>query len=460
MATVIAREARVDSTGLTRKLVEHTQALEWAGLPADVREIARLCVLDWIGVAIAGAVDPLTSVLLEEALAEGGKPLATVVGRAARVAPLQAALINGSSSHVLDYDDVNLSMNGHPSAAILPAVLALGEVQRADLKQLIASFIAGYEIACRAGLLVAPGHYLRGYHATSTIGALAAAAGCAHLLKLDADRAAHAIGIAATQAGGLKAMFGTQCKPFHAGLAANNGLRAARLAASGMTCRTDALECRQGFAATMSPNFDPDAALAALERFHVRDNLFKYHASCYGTHAAIECVRGLRESSALDPQTIARVTVRVERGSDAVCNIASPQTALEAKFSLRFMTAAALAGADTADLAFFEDARTRDAGLCALRDKVTVELVDNWPMMQSEVVIELEDGRMLRAMHDAGIPGKDVAQQGRRLTGKFERLVEPVLGTERCGSLLRLLDAVERTAVAELMAACAAAPKE
>jgi 2-methylcitrate dehydratase PrpD len=455
-----AVNANTRASGITRELIAHTQRFRFGALPDDVKEIARRCVLDWVGVALAGSRDELTHVLLGEAVAEGGKPVATVVGHSARVAPLQAALINGASSHVLDYDDVNLSMNGHPSAAILPALLALAEVDRADGRRLIEAFVAGYETACRVGLLVAPGHYLRGYHATATIGAVAAAAACAHLLKLDDERAAQALGIAATQAGGLKAMFGTQCKPFHAGLAAHNGLRAARLAAAGMQSRADALECRQGFAATMSPNFNPDAALASLEKFYLRENLFKYHASCYGTHASIECVRQLRDAHAVAPQNIARVTVRVEQGSDAVCNIATPRTALEAKFSLRFMTAAALAGADTSDLAFFTDARTADPGLCALRDKVEVELVPEWPMMQSEVKIALKDGRTLSALHDAGIPGTDGANQARRLTAKFERLVEPVLGRERGRALQRLLESVERTTALDLMAACAAPSKE
>ena len=307
-------------------------------------------------------------------------------------------------------------------------------------------------MACRVGLLVPPGHYARGYHNTCTIGTVAAATACAHLLKLDAEQTAHAVGIAATQAGGLKSMFGTQCKPFHAGLASHNGLRAARLAASGMTCRTDALECPQGFASTLSPDFNPQAALAAPDKFYVRENLFKYHASCGGTHAAIECVRELRESNAFEPRRIERVTVRAEQGAAAMCNIAAPTTGLEAKFSLRFMTAAALLGADTAGLELFEDANVRDAALCGLRDKVTVEFVKGWPRMQSEVIVELADGRKLRAMHDAGIPPTDYVQQGQRLRGKFERLAEPVLGNARAGAILQLVEALERTSVADLMA--------
>ena len=380
-----------------------------------------------------------------------------MIGHAVRVTTTQAALVNGASSHVLDYDDVNLSMNGHPSAAVLPGLLALAEARDASGSDMIAAFVAGYEIACRVGLLVAPGHYRRGYHATSTVGAVAAAGACAHLLGLDSDRTAHALGIAATQAGGLKSMFGTECKPFHAGLASQNGLRAARLAAGGMIARPDGLECTQGFAKTLSPNFNPEAALADPDKFYLRENLFKYHASCYGTHASIEAIHNIRKRDGVTPEQVKRMTLRVETGSDAVCNIPLPKTALEAKFSLRFMGAAALAGADTGSLGFYSDDKTRDPALVALRDKTKIELVEGWPMMQAEAVIETNDGRVLRETTDAGIPGSDVALQGRRLTEKFERLVKPVLGDKRAAELLALLNAVEKTPVAKLMKGCATA---
>ncbi|HYC47458.1 MAG TPA: MmgE/PrpD family protein [Burkholderiales bacterium] len=455
MNDTASRDVTGNQDHLTLKLAERAQRTQADDLPSDVREVARQCVLDWIGVALAGSDDHLTRILLDEAAADGGKPAATVIGHAARVTTTQAALINGASSHVLDYDDVNLSLNGHPSAAILPALTALAESRGARGKDLIEAFVAGYEVGCRVGLLVAPGHYARGYHSTCTVGALGAAAACARLLGLDAERTAHAISIAATQAGGLKSMFGTECKPFHAGVAAHNGLRAARLAAAGMVSRPDALECRQGFASTMSPDFNPQAALGDPARFYIRDNLFKYHASCYGTHASIECVRQLREANAIRPEDVERVKLRVDKGADAMCNIPNPRTALEAKFSLRFMGAAALAGADTSDLAFFKDATTADATLCVLRDKVSVDFVSDRPKMVADVVIEMKDGRELRATHDAGVPLNDYAMQGRRLAAKFERLVEPVLGEARCGKLLRLLERLEDTLVADLMTACA-----
>ena len=418
MSAVIKPQSQ--NTPITATLAEWALSRDTAKLPADVREAARRCVLDWMGVALAGASDPLIPILTGAAQDEGGNAACTLVAQHVRVAPLQAALINGATGHVLDYDDVNTGMTGHPTAAILPAILALAETRNASGAEIIAAFVAGYETAARVGLLVAPGHYARGYHATCTIGVVAAAAGCARLLRLDEDAAARAIGIAATQASGLKGQFGTQCKPFHAGVAAQNGLRAALLAARGMESRTDALECRGGFAATLSPDFQPDIALADPQRYFIRENLFKYHAACYGTHSAIECIRQLR-AGGLTPAMVQRVTVRAAKGADAMCNIPQPRTGLEAKFSLRFIAAASLIELDTAGLDTYSVAVCADAKLVAMRDKVTVELANDWPQhsLKSEVIVETTDGRRLQAAYDAGIPETDLAAQGARLMYMF-----------------------------------------
>jgi 2-methylcitrate dehydratase PrpD len=334
----------------------------------------------------------------------------------------------------------------------VPALLALAESTDASGTELLAAFVAGYELACRAGRLAAPGHYLRGYHATSTVGGLGAAAACARLLRLDVERTAMAVGIAATEAAGLKAMFGTQCKPFHAGMAAEHGIRAALLARRGMQSRIDALECRQGFAQVMSPDLDLQAALGDPEAFFIRENLFKYHAACYGTHSAIECARILRVEHRFAPEEIESVTVQVERGADAVCNIAGPRTGLEAKFSLRLTTAMALCGRDTADLAIYSEATAADPMLVGVRDRVQVELMDDWPSMQAEVAVKLRDGRRLATRCDTGIPSTDYARQGVRLQEKFRRLTQPLLGEARSARLLELLTGIERIRVRELMA--------
>ena len=425
---------RVQGTELTRALAERASALSYDALPDKVRELARQCVLDYYGVALAGADDPLAQILLDELAEAGGAAQASIIGHWARLPALSAALVNGAIGHALDYDDVNLAMPGHASVAILPGLLALAEQRQSRGREVIAAFVAGYETACRIGSALSPGHYNLGFHATGTVGALGAAAACAHLLGLDAETTARALGIASTQAAGLKSQFGTMCKPFHAGKASHNGLLAARLAARGFSSRPDLVECEQGFALTHGPDFNPEAALAEPPNgFHIFGNLFKYHAACYLTHGAIECARAIRERHGVKPDQIARITLSLDRGCDRVCNIPTPTDGLEAKFSLRQTVAMALSGVDTASLGAYSAAT--DPALVRLREKVALDFHDGWPQAAAELEVTTSDGRVFKTSHDAGIPSADIAAQGERLARKFDALAEPVLGSARAREL-------------------------
>ncbi|HYM02907.1 MAG TPA: MmgE/PrpD family protein [Stellaceae bacterium] len=429
-----APSASRDGT-VTRDLARRAAALRYADLPDDIRRLARQCLLDWFAVTLPGAREELTRILLNEAAEQGGRPVASLIGHAVKTSTQQAALVNGAASHALDYDDVNLTLGGHPTVPIVPALLALAEARGATGKELIAAFVAGYETECRIGALVAPGHYARGFHATATVGSFGAAAACAHLLGLDAEQTAVALGIAGTQAAGLKSMFGTMCKPLHAGKAAQNGLLAATLAARGFTSRDDVLECTQGFAATQSSDFDADAALADPPGgYHLRDNLFKYHAACYLTHAPIECGREIRRRGGASG-AVQSVLLRVDRGASKVCHIPAPRTGLEAKFSLRLTSALALAGRDTAALATYSDAVAADPALIALRDKVTVDFQSGWPQTLAEMTVVLADGTSFEARHDSGVPASDLAAQEKRLDAKYASLASPVLGETRAREL-------------------------
>ena len=420
---------------LTRTLADRAVAITYEALPDEVCELARQCILDYLGVGLAGADDELARILLEELAEAGGKAQAGVIGHAARLPALSAALVNGATAHALDYDDVNLAMPGHPSVAILPALLALAEERQASGKAVIAAFVAGYETCCRIGMALRPGHYTRGFHATGTVGAFGAAAACAHLLGLDAEATARALGIAGTQSAGLKSQFGTMCKPFHAGKAAQNGLLAARLAARGFSSRPDLVECEQGFAATHAPEFLPEKALADPKRgFHIFNNLFKYHAACYMTHAPIECGRQLRERG-VTPGDIAAIRLKAHQAIDKVCNILAPADGLEAKFSLRQTVAMALSGVDTASLGAYSVATATDPGLMALRERVNFDFREDMPEAGAEIDVALKDGRTLSASFDAGIPMADIAAQGRRLAEKFDALAAPVVGDSRAREL-------------------------
>src|SRR5436309_5629425 len=344
MDTIISQ-----SMDLTRTLAAQASAVTYDGLPEPVRALARQCVLDYYGVALAGADDPLAKILLDELAEAGGATQASIIGHKARLPALSAAVVNGAIGHALDYDDVNLAMPGHPSVAILPGLLALAEERGSCGRDVIAAFVAGYETACHIGSALRPGHYDLGFHATGTVGCFGAAAACAHLLGLDAEATTRALGIAGTQAAGLKSQFGTMCKPFHAGKASHNGLLAARLAARGFSSRPDLVECEQGFAPTHGPDFNPEAAFAEPPNgFHIHANLFKYHAACYLTHGPIECAREIRERHGIQPNEIARITLSLDRSCDRVCNIPAPTDGLEARCSLRQTVAMALAGIDSA----------------------------------------------------------------------------------------------------------------
>jgi len=421
---------------LTRVLVEQASAHRFANLPDDVCLLAKQCILDWFAVTIAGLREPAVRLLLVEIEEDGGNPQATLIGQMRKASAVQAALFNGTAAHALDYDDVNLAISGHPTAAILPGLLALAEARGGSGKDVLTAFVAGYEVACRTGLLVAPDHYERGFHATATVGSLGSAAACAHLLKLNPQKTAWAYGLAATLAGGLKAMFGTMAKPLHAGLAARNGLVAAKLAARGFDSSENVLENRQGFANAHSSDFNPEAALAEPPRgFHIRSNLFKYHASCYGTHAVLECTRQLREAHQLQLADVHKIVLSVNRANDKICNIAEPRNGMEAKFSLRLNAAFGLTAVDTARLDAYEDRAVSQKAIVALRDKVQVELLTDWPPMKAAVRVEMADGRVFEISYDAGVPADNVVAQGQRLETKFSALVEPVLGRKRAGLL-------------------------
>ena len=444
----------MNAEGLTLHLAAQAAATRWDDLPAPVRQVAAQAVLDLVGCALAGADEPVAAHLGAELADAGGAAQAGAIGQSGRFPVTAAALLNGAAGHALDFDDVNMAMPGHPTVAILPALLALGEARKASGAEVLTALVAGTELACRVGRALAPGHYDGlGFHATATIGCLGAAAASARLLGLDARTTAVAIGIAATQAAGLKSQFGTDCKPLHAGAAARTGVLAARLAARGLTARTDAIECAQGFAATHGPDFHPALAWEAPpDGFYILANLFKYHAACYLTHAPIEAVRGLREAHRLTPADVAEIRLTLSEACDRVCNIAEPATGLEAKFSLRQTAAMALAGVETGALGSYSAAVATDPDLVALRQRVVFDFRPGLAHTDAVAALRLADGRVLTARHDSGVPARDLAAQGARLAAKFQVLAAPVLGAARAETLRRrILELAQETDIAAVM---------
>lgn len=416
---------------LTRKLAEDACAYAYADLPHEAIAYAKHCILDWFGVALAGAGEPLSGILVDELAQDEGPN--TLIGHRSRANIFDAALINGATSHALDFDDTITSMMGHATVAIFPAVLALAEETEAPGEDIIAAFVAGFETACRIGMLTFPTHYSVGFHNTGTVGTFGAAVAASHLLGLDADRTATALGLAGAQAAGMKSMFGTMAKPFHAGKAASNGLLAARLAARGFSANTQVLETAQGFLATQTRHDIRDLDKTSPGR-HIQKNLFKYHAACYLTHSSIEALGALRDEQKLVPDDVESVDLHVPEGHLGVCNIVEPSTGLEAKFSLRQCAAFALHGCDTAQLETYSDANTTREDLVRTRGLVNV-IGDYPPSTAARAEITLRSGELLEKAIDVGVPATDLDAQQVRLTAKFASLVEPLCGVDQTRSL-------------------------
>ncbi len=438
--------------GFTAALIRRARAIRFDAIPADALEVARQCWIDFVACAVAGADDPLVDILVAEVAEPENSDEAGLIARPGRATCSTAALINGAAGHALDFDDTHTSMMGHPSVPVVPAVLALAEAGGADGRRALEAFVAGVEVECALGVALGVGHYARGFHATATVGTFGATAAAAHLLDLTEDQWMHALGLAGTQAAGLKVSFGTMAKPLHAGRAAAIGVQSARLARAGFTAAAGIVEIDGGFSATHA-GADMSRAPHAPERFAIRDTLFKHHAACYLTHAAIEAAAHLRREHGLVVGDVESVEVAVTPGLFDVCNIENPRTGLEGKFSLRATTAMALRGDDTADPATFTDEKLGERALAELWGRVHVIGDESLTPSQARVEVRAAGVRAER-IHDSGRPAEDLAEQRTSIERKFRGLTTTVLGAERSESLLESLGALDSAeSVADLMRA-------
>lgn len=415
-----------------------------AAAPSEPLAWAKHALLDWLAVTVAAKEEPLVRILREE---YGGSAAAGALlvaqQRTGRVQ--DAALVNGAAGHALDFDDVSMRMTGHPSAPVIPAALAMAEAQRASGIELLRAIVAGHEVAARMGDAMGAAHYRQGFHVTGTIGTLAAAAACGVLQKLPAGPMTHALGLAATQAAGLKVVFGSMAKPLHAGKAAMHGAMAVRLAGAGFTASETAIEGPQGFMRTLAPSheaFDKGMDLAA--GFAIRTTLFKYHAACYLTHAAIEAVARLRKAHAIGLDDLECMHVAVARNHRGVCDIAEPRDGLELKFSIQQLVLLALDGADTAALALYTDAMAQDPRLRRSLPRVTLEFTDQDDEDFTWVKLLTRDGRRLVEGSTVAIPATDLGAQWTRLVAKAEAIAKPVLGAAAFGAMLDAVGTLEQ----------------
>lgn len=330
---------------ITRRSAEFVAGLRRPDIPEVCADAARIGMLDCVGVMIAGASEqPVTIVasMLTPSLQNDGAP---EIPSGRNLDAPDAALVNGVAAHVLDYDDVAIA--GHPSTVLTPAILAEGWTLDASGEEALAAYVAGYELWAQL-LELEPGHlHERGFHPTAVMGTLAAAAACARLRRLDAEKTTHAIAIAASLASGLVANFGTMTKSLHAGRSAQSGVLAARLAARGFTGSPDVIEHRTGFLRAHSPSGAPhvDDGVIDLGRHWRLSEIginVKRYPTCYATHRSIDAMLDLVKTRGLTPGDVQEIRVHTGKTQRLMLRNTDPRTGLEAKFSMEFAMAAAL----------------------------------------------------------------------------------------------------------------------
>ncbi len=382
------------------------------------RLVASLSALDWVAVGRAGAAEPVARITRTMVLEEGGAAQATLFGTGA--APMRgAALVNGTISHALDYDDTHFAHIGHPSVAVFPAAMAWAEANGQSLVELLEAALVGMELSVRVGLWLGRGHYQAGFHQTATAGAFGAAAAVGRLAGLRPAQMAQVLGLTATRAAGLKAQFGTMGKPYNAGIAAAAGVEAVQLVRLGFDANPAAMEGAYGFGATHHGAGDLEAALEGLgQGWFFEEVSHKFHACCHGLHAALEAAR---ELDIAEPE-LERLSVRTHPRWMSVCNQPAPETGLGAKFSYRTVLAMRALGYDTARLDSYSDALCADPRMQDLRDRITVE--EDESLSETEAVLHLlrRDGQEREARHDLQAP-LSLAAREERVRGKAAKLI-------------------------------------
>lgn len=432
----------------THVFADYAAAFRQQPLPDEVVHHAKRAVIDWYASLFPGLASPPVQ-MLEQALAEdldhGGARL--VLGR--RATARTAALINGTAAHAAEVDDSFRDAMYHPGAATIAAALAAGQDAQASGMQFLRGVVLGYEISTRIGVVMGRPHY-RYWHSTGTVGTFGAAAAAGGIHGLDATAFAHALATSATFAAGLQQAFrmDSMSKPLHAGRAAEAGLLAVKLARLGLTGSLDVLDGEVGLGQAMSTGPDWSQVGATLGRdFHITRLTFKNHIGCGHTFAAIDGALALQRQHGLAASDIAKVHVATYRPALDIACYQRPTTVNEARFSLSYVVASALAHGSVR-LAAYEPARLNDPVTRSLMERLTVavdpELDAAFPGQRAaRIEIETMDGRRLSHLQPnrKGDPEEPLSDE--ELEGKLIELASPVIGSEAASALLARLWALD-----------------
>jgi 2-methylcitrate dehydratase PrpD len=445
----------------TKNVVDYIVSSRFESIPGPAMTVARGAIQDCVGVALAGARQPAGSIPAEWARRNAGAGGATVWGQDFKTSAHDAALVNGTAAHALDYDDVTWGLIGHPSVSLVPCVLALGETINASGRDVLHAYVVGFEVMAKLGRTTQPRHSLDGgWHATGTIGAFGATAACCKLLALDEVQTAHALGIVYSMTSGNVSNFGTMCKPLHAGLAARNAVEAALWAQAGFTSLPHPFDGPRSFHAVYSrglpADLEPLAELGRVYELVARGVVIKPYPCGVALHPAIDAVHALKKEHAIDPDDIASVEAGVTRYTfDKLCYLV-PQTGLEAKFSMPYTIARSILD-DSIGFDTFTDRMVQEEKAQELTRRISMYvhagIEGAWKSGSRPVHVRLHfhDGRVLERQVDISKGNPEVAMTPAELNVKFEdcaRLSLDAGAMKAAAQALRTIDSL--AAISEL----------
>jgi 2-methylcitrate dehydratase PrpD len=439
---------------ISQQLASFISKCGYDTLPGEVRDFARQCLLDWIGSAIRGSIEPPAQMYADLARQEGGNPRATALTQFFKTSVSWAAQINAAASHTVEMDDLHPSSVLHPAAPIVSAAVAVGEAVNARGRQLVEAIVAGYEVGIRAGEAAGRTHYTL-WHTTATCGTFGAAAAAARLLGLNGSQIVHALGSAGTQAAGLWQFLedGAMSKQLHPAHAAAAGILAAELAQRGFTSARKIFEGPRGFLAAMSKDAAADLLTEGLgTSYRIATNSFKKHASCRHTHSAIDAALQLRDASGVRPEGLRQLEVRIYPAGFDLLDGVQPTTAYAAKFCLPFTVAAAI-NRGRVSLAEFDevaadDLRATMSRINVVRDEaLAAHYPEQWP---ARLTATLESGETVSAAVEYPKGDAKNPMSFAELAAKFRGLTDGIVTAARQDHIVNVCTNLEEYAVSEL----------
>jgi 2-methylcitrate dehydratase PrpD len=429
---------------VTKTLASYLVSARYEDLPENVRKEGLRTLLNWVGVAVGGSHHETIDIAVDALRPFSGQSQSSILGRRDRFDVMNAAFINGVSSHIFDYDDTHLKTIIHPAGPVMSAILAFAEYRPVDGRAFLNALILGVETECRIGNAVYPDHYDRGWHITGTAGVFGAAASVGKLLDLSEQQMIWALGLAASQPVGLRESFGSMNKSFNPGRAASNGLFAAVLASKNFTSSDQMIEAKRGWANTISTKQDYQEITGGLgERYEALLNTYKPFACGIVMHPAIDAAIQLRNQYQLKPDQIETINLRVNPLVLELTGKKTPAAGLEGKFSIYHAVAVALVEGAAGERQF-SDRAVRDPAVVALRSRVVPVVDPAVKPEQVEMSLTLKDGRQLEKSIQHAIGSLEAPMTNHDLETKFTDLAEGILPSDQIRKLISLCWSVEK----------------